>query len=80
MQPDEQQFSDWLDHPVTEWVLLLMRHEAGAMKDKWASLARESGELEALALCEARTRADCYLAIPDSSFEDWVRIDASRTE
>ncbi len=78
MTVSQEEYADWLQHPVTEWVLGLMRHHADTIKDKWADLAWTSGELEALAFTEARVRADCYLEIPNSSFDDWVNIDASR--
>jgi len=73
-----EDYAEWLGHPVTEWVLGLMRGEAEAMKTKWANLAWETGELEALAFTEARVRADCYLALPDTSFDDWKALDATR--
>lgn len=76
MQPDEQQFRDWLGHPVTEWVFACMRKQADAQKSKWSELAWD-GNLEPLLLNEAKVRADCYRALPDSAFEDWKAIDDS---
>lgn len=74
MQPDEAEFRDWLGHPVTEWVFACMRKQAEAQKQKWADLAWQ-GDLDPLLRNEARVRADCYLALPDSAFADWKAID-----
>ena len=77
-RPDEKEFRDWLGHPVTEWVLACVEKHAGALKDKWAEKAWQ-GDLDPLLLNEARVRADCYLALADSAFEDWKAIDDSET-
>lgn len=75
MQPDEDQFNDWLQHPVTEWVFAACLKHADAMREAWAHKAWESGELLPDVLLEARVRADCYRALPESSFHDWKAID-----
>jgi len=74
-QPDADQFKDWLEHPVTEWVLELCQKHAEAMQAKWAALAWESGELNPQAFLEARVRADCYRDLAAGSFDDWKAID-----
>jgi hypothetical protein len=48
---------------------------AEAMREKWAVMAWESGELNATAFLEARVRADCYRDIVSSTFDDWKAID-----
>ena len=75
VQPDEKDFAEWLQHPVTEWVMRLCGKHAETMRDKWAALAWESGELDATAFLEARVRADCYGDLASSTFEDWKVID-----
>lgn len=75
MQPDAEQFKEWLQQPVTEWVMRLCLKHADALKGVWASQVWESGESNPMALLEARVRADCYRALPESSFEDWKAID-----
>jgi len=74
VQPDEADFKEWLAGPVTEWVIACMRKAAARQQAEWLALAW-GGNLDPLLLNEARVRADCYLAIPDCSFEDWKAID-----
>lgn len=76
MQPDAKDFAEWLDHPVTEWVFACMRKQAEAQQTKWAEMAWQ-GDLDPMLLKEAKVRADCYLALPESAFEDWKAIDDS---
>jgi hypothetical protein len=78
VQPDEEDYRDWLGHPVTEWVVACMNKQAAAQKAKWAEMAWE-GDLDPLLLNEARVRADCYLALPESSFADWKAINDTET-
>lgn len=74
VQPDEEEYREWLTHPVTEWVFACMKKQAEAQKAKWADMAWK-GDLDPLLLKEAQVRADDYLALPESSFEDWKAID-----
>lgn len=78
VQPDAADFKEWLDHPVTEWVLACMRKMAGSQQAAWSQMAW-GGNLDPQLLTEARVRADCYLAIPESAFNDWKAIDDSET-
>ncbi len=78
MQPSEADFKDWQGHPVTEWMLACMVKHADRQKAGWLDLAW-TGDLDPLLLKEAQVRADCYRAIPDSSFDDWKAIDDSET-
>jgi hypothetical protein len=48
---------------------------AGAQQAMWAALAWEKGELDPAAFNEARVRSDCYLALAQSTYEDWKAID-----
>lgn len=75
MQPDEEQFKEWLQQPVTEWVMAMCSKHAEAMRAIWAQKAWESGELLPDVFMEARVRADCYRDLATSSFADWKAID-----
>lgn len=79
VQPEEDQFKDWMQHPVTEWVFSLCQKHGEAMRDAWARKAWESEQLLPEAFLEARVRADCYADIATSSFEDWKAIDDPET-
>lgn len=75
MQPNAQEFDEWKGHPVTEWVFGLVAKFANEQQERWAKMAWESGELSPEAFAEARVRADCYLSLSQSSFDDWKVID-----
>jgi len=77
MQPQPDEFKDWMGHPVTEWIFAQCVKAANGQKAKWADLAWQEGQLDPAIFNEARVRADCYLALPHSSFEDWKAIDDS---
>jgi hypothetical protein len=80
VQPDERDFAEWCGHPVTEWIFAQVEKFAGQQKERWAGLAWDSGDLTPEAFAEARVRADCYLSLAQSSFEDWKAIDDSEPE
>ncbi len=69
-----EEFAEWQQHPVTEWVMKAMLGHAEAQKSIWAELAWEKGHVDTQTLTEARVRSHCYLAIPESSYEDWKAI------
>ena len=75
--PDHEAFAEWRGHPVTEWIMQQMRAMAANQKAIWAESVWKDETLDPLLLREARVRADCYLAIPESTFEDWKAIDDS---
>lgn len=75
MQPSKQEFEEWQGHPVTEWIFRLVGKFASDQQDRWAKMTWESGELQPEAFAEARVRADCYLSLSQSGFEDWKAID-----
>lgn len=74
-QPEEEMFKEWLGHPVTEWIWDILRKQAAAQQGKWAQMAWE-GDLDPLLHREAHVRADCYLVLPDSTYEDWIANDS----
>lgn len=75
MSVSKEEFADWQQHPVTEFVLKQMKAWAEVQQSEWAAIAWQKGEIDPLLLCEARTRADCYNEIPDSSLADWLAIE-----
>lgn len=77
LRPNEADFKEWQGHPVTEWVMWQVAAFAAAQKAKWADMVWDKGDLDPAAFNEARVRADCYLALSQSSYDDWVAIDDS---
>lgn len=68
-QPSEDDYKEWLGHPVTEWVLGRLLLQAEQQKELWAEMAWQ-GNLDPLLHREALVRADCYKAIAESTYED----------
>lgn len=77
MQPTTEEFREWTRHPVTEWVMKCVEQFATEQKSRWSNLAWD-GNLDAILLTEAKTRADCYLSLSQSTYEDWKAIDDSQ--
>jgi hypothetical protein len=73
--PSEAEFKEWQDHPVTEWVFARVAAFAAQQRERWANAAWDSGELAPELFAEARVRADCYLSLSQSSYDDWKAID-----
>ncbi len=80
MQPSEEDFKEWRGHPVSEWVFAQMTKFAEQQKHLWSQGAWETGEAAQDVLSEARVRADCYKAMPESEYEAWKAIDDSAIE
>lgn len=78
MQPSPEEFKEWLQHPVSEWVMGCVQKFATEQKQRWSNLAWD-GNLDAILLSEAKTRADCYQSLSQSSYEDWKAIDDSES-
>lgn len=72
-----EEFRDWQGHPVTEWVFAMCRKAAAMQQGRWALAAWHDGVLDPVSFNEARVRADCYMALPESSYDDWIAIDDS---
>lgn len=75
MQVSPEEFAEWRQHPVTEYVFGLMERWADRQKDEWANLVWADGQLDQARLIEARVRADCYRALPESDLSDWQAIE-----
>lgn len=77
--PTKDEFDEWRGHPVSEWVMGIMQAHAEKQKTMWADMAWNDGNIDPQALLEARVRADCYLEIPNASFEDWSNLSDPET-
>jgi hypothetical protein len=56
---------------MTKWVHVILRSAAEAQKAEWDKVSWEGGEASPLLLCELRTRADAYMALEETSYEQW---------
>jgi hypothetical protein len=76
--PDE--FQDWRDHPITQWVFEAIRKGAEAQRAAWIDASWGEGaswgesKSDPMLLCELRTRADAYMALVDTPFERWSEL------
>jgi len=79
MQPSREDFAEWMQMPVTEWIFGLIARFSARQKELWSEQAWD-GNLDPVLLAEARTRADSYASLSESTYEDWLAIDDTATE
>lgn len=80
--PLSEDFTAWLDQPVTKLVFRALRAAQDAQKAQWDAASWGGGQVrgEALTtlLSELRVRADCYGALAEMTFDDvvsWLGIE-----
>lgn len=72
LNPTEEEFEAWQDHPITRWVFDGCRIASEAAKATFIESAWETGKVDEKTLTELRTRADCYQGLADASLNDWA--------
>ncbi len=70
---DEKDFAEWLQLPVTEYVMAAMRTLAGREMQAWQSHAWE-GNLDPVTLQHARAHVEVSNTFTGNTFEDWKAI------
>lgn len=73
MQPDQQDFDEWLRLPVTEYVMKAMQALAQREMEAWQALAWE-GNLDPLTLHTARARVEVSNTFTGNTLDDWKAI------
>jgi len=73
MQLDQKDFDEWLQLPVTEYVMAAMRALAQREMDAWQAYAWE-GNLDPLTLNEARALVKVSNTLTGNTFDDWKAI------
>lgn len=73
MQPNAADYAEWLDLPVTQYVMAALDKMAKAQFDLWAQDAW-NGNLESSFHQEAHVRADCYKAMRECTLDDWRAV------
>ena len=68
--PSPDEFSDWKDHPVTQFVIAGLKRYAEAQQEAWSVHAWMSGNLDPIALAKAKTRAECFADLANLSYND----------
>jgi len=79
MQPSREDFDEWRQMPVTEWIFDLIANFGDRQKALWSEQAWK-GNLDPVLLAEAKTRADSYASLSETTYEDWLAIDDTATE
>ena len=80
MQPNEDDFKEWRQNAVTEWVFKCVLRHAERQKRLWANEIWERGTDDPAYLVAAKTNAAAYADIAQSSYEDWKAIDDTESE
>lgn len=73
MQPSEADFAEWLQLPVTEYVMQAMRTLAQREMEAWQAHAWE-GNLDPLTLNEARAMVKVSNTLTGNTLDDWKAI------
>jgi len=73
MQLDPKDFDEWLQLPVTQYVMAAMQALAEREMEAWQGQAWE-GNLDPLALHTARARVEVSNTFISNTFEDWKAI------
>lgn len=63
-------FTAWLDHPVTKWVLSAFGEQAGALRNDWIDAAWNMNRLDLVEKTQAHTRWDMLSMFADLTYED----------
>lgn len=75
-----EDFQDWLDSPVTRWVLEAHKDFAGRLAQEWFDMSWNGGTADEKALIERKSRADAYLAIAEMTFERMTELDDPKAD
>lgn len=62
-------FTFWLEHPVTEWVLAAVSAEGEALKADWIAASWDGGTADPLELTRLRASAAAYATVVQPSYE-----------
>lgn len=71
LNPSSEDFQAWRTHPVSQWVMEILRASATSHEAEWRKVSWEGGKADPLLLLELKTRADAYLAIEETTYEGW---------
>jgi hypothetical protein len=67
--PSREDFAQWLELPVTRFVMAAFRAQAQLCEATWHDQTWEAGIVDPKALTDLKARADTYMALEDSSYE-----------
>lgn len=70
-----EDFANWRESSVTQWVMEASAKVADANRQKWIDASWEGGNCDPLSLTELRTRFDAYRALIEMSWEacaEWL--------
>ena len=59
----EEQFTDWLNSPVTEEILEALERHSEKIKKSWVSQSWDQGQSDQLVLQTLKAKADTYSAL-----------------
>lgn len=68
-----EEFANWREDPVTQWVLKACETAARECQDAWSASSFETGVANPILLTELRTRADAYRALAETNWQGWAK-------
>ncbi len=75
-----EDFDQWRDNPVTQWVMAACAKAADGNRDAWIAASWDMGRADQAELTVLRTRADAYRALCDTDYSDWHSINSGDSE
>lgn len=76
--PTREDFTRWLDDPITIFVFEALSTAADAQQKAWNEVSWDGGSCDAELLVELRTRADAYKSLQEGTYEafcEWLEVD-----
>lgn len=73
MKITPEEFDNWREDPVTQWVMEACEQAASQNLLGWIEASWEGGSADQSLLVELRTRADAYRALAETNWEGWAK-------
>lgn len=76
--PTREDFTRWLDDPITLFVFEALSTAAAAQQKAWNEISWDGGSCDPLLLVELRTRADAYKSLQEGTYEafcEWLEVE-----
>ena len=72
--PDDEDFAQWCEHPITRFVASAYQRAAEKQREEWMQISWEQNRTDPLLLTELRTREDAYNAFLQTVKEGYVNV------
>ncbi len=78
--PSAEDFEQWLENPVTRYVMAAAKSLAAEYKETWINQSWDGGNADRDVLVECKARADAYLDLVETPLARWAEINGDDDE